>query len=267
MMYQKLLGVILIGVISTSCVSRTQSTGYLVKYQEAEARYAAKDYYAALQLFKEALPLLRGKKEIVQAHFHQAYAYFYQKDYKLSARCFKNFYRIYPRVPQAEEALYMQGYVLYLTAPEMELDQTCTDESIKVLSNYLTKYLVGTYRVEASKYLKILKDKLAHKAFFNAQLYYKLSSYQAAVVALTNFQRDFPYSPNREKAAYIHVKAQYKIVKESKKEARESNLRAAIMTCQKFLDNYPESQYMKAVQGIYEAALVEMDKYKKLKMP
>jgi outer membrane protein assembly factor BamD len=267
-MYQKLLGVILIGFISSSCVSRTQSSNnYLVKYQAAEARYAAKDYYKALQLFREALPLLRGKKEIVQAHFHQAYAYFYQKDYQLSARCFKRFYRTYPRVPQAEEALYMQGYALYLTVPDIELDQTNTDEAIKVLSNYLAKYPAGTYRVEALQHLGVLKDKLGHKAFVNAHLYYQLSSYQAAVVALTNFQQNFPYSLYKEKAAYIQVKAQYKLAKESKKEERENNLRFAIIACHKFLDNYPDSQYAKAVQGIYEDTLVQINKFTKLKMP
>jgi outer membrane protein assembly factor BamD len=267
MTYQKLLGVILIGVISTSCVSHVQSSNYLIKYQEAEARYAAKDYYEALQLFREALPLLRGKKEIVQAHFHQAYAYFYQKDYKLSARCFKNFYRTYPRVPQAEEALYMQGYALYLTVPDIELDQTNTDEALKVLSNYLTKYPVGTYRVEALKHLSILKDKLAHKAFVNAELYYQLSSYQAAVVALTNFQQNFPHSPYREKATYIKVQAQYKLAKESKKEVQENNFRSVIIACHEFLDSYSDSEYAKAVQGIYEDTLVRINKFTKLKMP
>ncbi len=261
MRYEKLFNIIFIGLILTSCGARNQASNYLVKYQEAEARYAAKDYYEALRLYKEVIPLLRGKKEIIQAHFHQAYAYFYQKNYPVSEKCFKHFYKNYPRLPQAEEALYMQGYVLHLAALDVELDQQDTQKAIKVFNTYLSKYPNGNYQKEALQYLKMSKDKLAAKAFLNAKLYYKLGHYQAAVIALTNFQQDYPGSIYQEKSAYTRIKAQYKLAKSHQvKEEQANKLRSTITYCQEFLENYPNSPHKKSVQEIYEATLGLLDK-------
>lgn len=267
MIYQKLLGAIVIGITLSSCAVHTQADNYLAKYQEAEARYMAKDYFGALQLFQETLPLLKGKKEIVQAQFHQAYAYFYQKSYKQSAHCFGHFYKNYPSIPQAEEALYMQGYALYLVAPRTELDQTDTAKAIAILQNYLAKYPTGVYSPEATHYLAVLDDKLANKAFMNAQLYYQLSHYQAAVVSLTNFQQDFPDADNQEQAAYLKLMAQHKLAQKSKQEEQNSKLRFAIRYCQDFIDHYPNSKHIKMVNAIYKNALVQLEKLIKAKMP
>lgn len=267
MLYKRLLATLLIGTVLTSCAARSQSKTHPTKYQEAVARYEAKDYYEASKLFEEAIPLLRGKKDIILAHFYQAYASFYQKAYQLSAHYFRHFYETYPRAPQAEEALYMQGYTLYLASPDVALDQTNTQEAVQALQNYLALYPDGTYKEEATQYLEKVNNKLALKAFNNAQLYHQISQYQAAVIALINFQQDFPHSSLNEEAAYLKTDAQYKLAKESKIEEQEAKLRTTLAYCHNFLDQYSDSRYTQAIEKIYENTLAQTNKLTKAKKP
>jgi outer membrane protein assembly factor BamD len=272
MMYRKILNIALIGGMLASCAVHAQSDShYLAKYQEAEALYERKNYYKALQLFNECLPLLKGKKEIIQAQLHQAYSYFYQKDYKsykVSAKCFENFYKTYPKLPEAEEALYMQGCALYSIKSDPELDQVHAEEAVHIFNQYLVKYPVGNYREKAFKCINQLKDNLVYKAFFNAKLYYQLEHHQAAVVALSNFQRQYPAAQQNEEAAYIKIKAQDQLAKDTQSDIEQgSRLRSVIMYCYEFLDKYPNSLRVKEVQQIYEHTLAKIEQFSKIKTP
>lgn len=268
MLCRKLLAVLLIGVALASCVVRSQSKIYHpTKYQEAMACYEAKDYYEASKLFEEAIPLLRGKKDIILAHFYQACASFHQKAYQRSAHYFRHFYETYPRAPQAEEALYMQGYALYLASPDVTLDQTDTQEAVQVLHNYLALYPDGAHKSEAIQYLARLSDKLASKAFKNAQLYHQISQYQAAVIALTHFQQDFPHSLLNEEAAYLKTDAQYRLAKVCSLVEQEEKLRTTMTYCHNFLDQYPASRYRKTIEKIYEYSLKQINQLVKAEKP
>jgi outer membrane protein assembly factor BamD len=220
MLYIRFLKILCFILALTSCAARSTSVNYLSKYQQAVARYQAKDYYEALRLFKEVMPMLKGKKEIIPAQFYQAYAFFYEKSYKVSARCFEEFYKTYPRVPQAEEALYMQGYALYLNTPDVRLDQTETQKAFSILRLYVDKYPEGTYQKQADEYSHILQAKLALQAFNSAQLYYQLGHYQAAVLELERFQETYGHSSYDEQAAYLKVNAQYRFAEASKPKKR-----------------------------------------------
>ncbi|MEM7383041.1 MAG: outer membrane protein assembly factor BamD [Bacteroidota bacterium] len=259
--------VLLLGFLSSAHAEQRERAPCLHKYHNALVCYHAKDYNKAHRLFEEAIPLLSGKKESIAATFYQACSNFYRrslvklkKHYENSAREFKYFYQTYPNAPQAPEALYMQGYALYLASPDVERDQATTQEAIQTFQTYLDRYPAGPYRDKALQYRAELYDKLAYKAFNNAKLYHKLSHYQAAVTALTVFQQDFPGTPLGEAAAYLKTDAQYKLAKKSAQEEQQDRLKTTLTYCRSFLDRYPASRHVQAVEKIYAKALSQSNK-------
>ena len=236
-----LFSLLLLGVLS-SCALQAPSTG-AAKYQKAITLYEGKNYYEALQLLESALPLLCGKKEEASAHFYRAYCSFNQRKYIQSSDRFRYFRETFRRDPRVEEALYMQGYALYLESPDVQVDQAFTQEAAGALHDYLRCYPEGTYTEKATTQLEELELKLALKDFNSAKLYHQLGYYRAAVIALGDFQKDFPASFHNEAAAYLKADAQYRYCQGMKDLDKEEPFNAAIKYCQEFLDNYPNSRH------------------------
>jgi len=268
-----------------SCMLQRSAKGR-TDYQHGMQLYEAKKYYEANQAFAKALPTLRGEVEEAEVHFCQAYCSFYQRKYTHSAERFGYFYETFPRETRREEALYMQGRALYLESPPVELGQSKTEKAVQVLSQYTASYPEGAYSDQSASMLEELKDRLALKAFNNAQLYHQIGHYAAAVVALAYFQVRFADTAYSQKAAYLKAEAQYRLASGKDKAAKKSKRDSAtaekgkkdstlakddqatqrvqwmntIRYCQEFLDTYPSSEYTAAVEKIYEKSLSYVDK-------
>lgn len=218
---------LLLGGLS-SCALHDASAMF-TPYQRAMRYYASKNYGAARRLFEETLPLLSGKEAEATACFCQAYCSFYTKQYLESADRFEYFYRTFSRDPRVEEAMYMQGRALCAGSPHVKLDQTLTQLAIVALRDYLSTYPKGAYAVEADVQLREMNEKMALKILNTAKLYYRISRYQAVLVTLEDFQKDFPDSAYSEEVAYIKARAQYRHflgeTKKTKKKQRKRNSR------------------------------------------
>lgn len=251
--------ILLLALVLFSCAVQQHTENSVSIYQEAMSKYEKKDYYDARKLFQEAIPLLKGKKEIIPAQFYLAQCYFYDKDYVKSAYYFAEFYKTYPRVQQTEEALYMQGYSMYLGSPDIRLDATKTEKALKVLKQYIHQFPRGAYQAQAQQCIQVLQDKLALKAFHNATLYYKLGLYQAAIRAINNFQEAYPAAVYCEEAIYIKTKAQSKLAEAAAVEDQLNIWKMVIQYYYELLDQYPDSKYAKEIQAMYEQALKKVD--------
>ena len=149
----------------------------------------------------------------------------------------------------------MQGHALYLGSPDAKCDQTLTKEAIFIFRDYLSSYPEGEYRDKVSVQLRKLYNKLAIKAFYNAKLYHQLTHYKAAVVTLENLEKDFPTASCSEEAAYLKVDAQYRYFRKSKDADQKNQLAIAMKYCKEFLDSYPTSSHVSAVEAVYENLL------------
>ena len=259
-----LLGIVLLSSASCSKFRKIQkSDDWKVKYDAAVNYYergGRGDYYKAAVLFEEVLPLIRGSKEAEKAQFYYAYAHYYQQQYILSAHYFKTFYETYSRSEQAQEAMYMHAYSLYLTSPVIDLDQTSTHEAIQAMQTFLNRYPNSQYLDDGTKIIDQLRAKLEAKAFENAKLYQKLGRYKAALVAYDNFENDFPGSEKTEEVKFLKVLVQYQYAKESTLRKQEERFNATIDYYRDFIDNYPESQYAKEAEQMYVSSLSSLEK-------
>jgi outer membrane protein assembly factor BamD len=232
------------------------------KYKGAIAYYEKGDYYRASELLAYVTPLLTGTDQAETALYYQANANYELGNYILSETYFRKFYTTYPRSEKAELAMFMQVKSLYNQSPKHEQDQTSTLTAIEAVQEFMARYPSSTYMEQANAILESLSVKLDRKAFDNARLYHKIRYYKAAVVALDNFRMEFPSSPFAEEAAYLKLDAQYEYANQSIISKQEERYYEAVEFYQNFVDQYPESDFMRNANLVYDKTIAELERIK-----
>ena len=251
---------------SCSKFAKLQKEGTLEqKYEAALQFYKKADYYHAGLLFEEITPLLNGKdaKQAELAQFYNAYCNFKQANYNMSQFLFKNFYETFQRSEYAQEALYMHAYSLYKDSPNFNLDQASTLTAISAMQDFINTYPESAFREEGTQLILELRDKLERKAYEKAKLYYQTSeaniaNFRSAVVAINNYQKDFPDSKYNEELAFLRVDAQYNLAKLSFAEKQKERYQDVNKYYLSFVDKYPNSKYLKQAERHYENTQKEL---------
>lgn len=247
--------VVLIAVISLSCSKfqkAQKSSNPEEKYAKAVAYYEKGDYYRAGILFEELLPMLKGTKNAETAQLKYCYCQFYSNQFYLSNYYFNKFYETYPSSPDAEEALFMSAKSNFLNSPEVELDQTNTQETLDAFQNFLYKYPESKFKADATEMIDNCRKKLEIKAYNNAMLFYKLDNYKAAIITFDNFKNGYPESSKNEEISFLKIKTQYNYAHKSIDEKKLERFNKALEFYEQFIDKYPKSSYLKDAISLYE---------------
>ncbi|GAB3946541.1 hypothetical protein GCM10028805_17230 [Spirosoma harenae] len=275
-MQQRHLGKVLLGICvvfllgACSPFAKLQKNGNDdQKYKGALEYYAKKDWYRAGLLFEELIPVLKGSNESEMAQFYYAYTQFHQSQYLLSATLFKKFYETFARSDYAQEAMYMYAFSLYKDTPAFNLDQSNTLTATSALQDFINAYPDSKYREDATKEIIELRGKLEKKAYEKALLYYKTSgfniaSYKSAVIAINNFQKEFPDSEYNEELAFKKVDAEFSLAQNSLESKQKERYLEAISYHQAFVDRYPKSKYLSQSEKMYETSQKEVERLDKL---
>jgi outer membrane protein assembly factor BamD len=240
-----------------------------VKYKAAVKYYNEGDFSKAGLLFEEVIPIIKGSTEQEMATFYQAYCDFHTGQYQTASFHFKQFAETFARSDYAEEAVYKSAYSLYKDSPQFNLDQASSLTAMDALQSFVNNYPTSKYRDEASQIIKDLRVKLETKAFEKAKLYYKTSAanianYKAAVIAITNFQREFPDSDYLEEMAYLKVNSQYNYALNSFEEKKKDRFTETVTFYQELVDKFPNSKYLKQTEKYYDNAQKELERIEKL---
>ncbi|QCR25207.1 outer membrane protein assembly factor BamD [Pontibacter sp. SGAir0037] len=254
------MGLLLIFTSCSNYQKLLKSNDVDKKYQAALSYYEKEDYTRANELLKQVAPLMTGRVEAERANFVYAHTYFMQGDYILATYHFKNFYDTYQRSELAEQAMFLHAKSQYYQSPSHEQDQQSTLAALEALQEFNVRYPGSQYGEEANQLIDELFRKLDRKAFESARLYYSLRYYKAAVVAFTNFQRDYPTSPYSDEAGYLKVDAQYRYAKESIASKQAERYREAIEFYEVFVDRYPESKFLRSAEQVYGNVLEELER-------
>lgn len=239
------------------------------KYKGAIEYYKKGDWYRAGLLFEELIPVLKGSTESEMAQFYYAYTQYHQQQYLLSATLFKKFYETFARSDYAQEANYMYAYSLYKDTPQYNLDQSNTLTAASALQDFINTYPDSKYKDDCTRIILELRKKLEEKAYAKAKLYYKTSgfniaSYKSSVVAINNFQKEFPDSEYNEELAFLKVDAEFSLAQNSLETKQKERYQEAMAYHQAFVDKYPNSQYLKQSEKMYETSQKEIERLTKL---
>lgn len=247
-----LLGVFLIGCSGFDKILKSKDYNY--KYKKALEYYKKGDAYRYTTIFEQLVPIYSGTQRADTIQYYFAMGNYKQGDYILAGHYFDTFRKTYPRSVFTEDAEYMYAYCFYESSPRPELDQENTQAAIAAFSEFISKFPRTEKRNEVNKILQELKDKLVEKAYLSAKLYYNVSEYKAAIVALKNSIKDYPESKHREEQLFLILKSAYLLADNSIPTKQRERFQSAIDEYYTFAGEFPQSQYMKEAKRMYDAS-------------
>ncbi|MBL7858745.1 MAG: outer membrane protein assembly factor BamD [Cyclobacteriaceae bacterium] len=254
--------VLTIGLSCSKFRKIEKSQDWRVKYEAGLNYYNKKDYYKASVLFEQIIPIVRGLPEGEKVQFYQAYCQYYQRLYLLASEQFRTFYETYGRSSLAEEARFMYAYSLFESSPNPNLDQSGSIEAMGAMQEFINRYPNSKFREKAIETIFTSQEKLEVKGFANANQYFRMRQYKAAVVAMTNFKNNFPDSKYIEEAYYIVIASHYKLAEQSIYTKQQERYKAAVESYKEFVDKYPNSPFLKEAEKYYSDSLEALNKFK-----
>ena len=191
-------------------------------------------------------------------------------DLNTAASYFRKYYQSYPRGLYTEEARYKAGQALYEGTVDPRLDQSATLGAIGEFQNFLDYYPDTKLRDQTQTMIFALQDRLVEKEYLSAKLYYDLgdyfgncttggSNYQACVVTAENAIKEYPYSPRREDFSIMILRAKAGLAHQSVEARKKERYRETIDSYYSFINEYPESKYVKEAQRIFANAQREVN--------
>ena len=254
--------ILLAGLVLTACgeynkVLKSKDIDY--KYAYAKQAYENKKYTQALTILTDLITPLRGGPNGEEALFLLAMSHYETQDYLNSGLYFRTYYQRYPRGKFAEDARYYCGMGYYKDSPDPQLDQSVTLKAIEELQGFLDYFPRSDRTAEVQNAIFTMQDKLTLKELQNAQLYYNLgnfmgNNYESAIIVAQNALKNYPYSKYREDFDMLILKSKYQEARQSVDERRLDRYRDVVDEYYSFVNNHPESKYIKEAETIHKVA-------------
>lgn len=268
MIVKRLLYIMLISFALTGCsyYSKVQkSTDADLKFTAAKNFYLEKKYTRSIQLLETLMGEFRGTPKAEELLYLLAKAYMAKEDYLSASEYFDTYLRNFPRGQFAESSRYEIGYCYYEDSPDVRLDQTATENAIYSFSEYLEYYPAGVHAEQALKYLNEMENKLSHKAYLAAKLYYNLglyggNNYRSCIVTAENMLKDYPDSEFKQDAMYLILLSKQKEAEMSVEEKKFDRYSELVDECYRYSNEYPEGRYAKETKRVLDDARKEMEK-------
>lgn len=222
-----------------------------LKYSKAIELYDEEDYSRALPLLEELIPLYRGTEKGKKIYYYYCYTNYHLGYMIAAAYHFKQFSNTYPHSDEAEDALFMSAYCNYLESPIPSLDQDPTYQALEELQIFANTYPKSPLLDSANNLVDELRAKLETKAYQNAAQYYKIRRYKAAIVALNNFQEEYPLSVFTEDVKLLVIKSYYYLAINSVDEKKEERFDEGIEAYYDFIDNFASGKYVNDAEEFY----------------
>ena len=244
----------------------------LLKSQDAELKYSyakkyfnQKKYTKSSTLLEDVVQYFRGRSEAEESLYLLAQSYYGQKDYTTASEYFKTYYTTYPKGEFTELARFYGAYGLYLDSPDTRLDQTQTYDAINQFMMYLEYYPQSERAKQAQDLLFEMQEKLAHKEYLAAKLYYNLgtymgNNYRSCVITADNALKSYPYTKYREDLMYLMISSKYELALESVDERLQGRYRDVVDEYYNYTNEFPEGKYLKQVKKFFDYANKKIEK-------
>lgn len=247
--------VLIISVLVSSCgeyEKLLKSTDFDLKKVKAKEYFEAGQFVKSSELLGQILPRYRATEEAQDLNWMNAQSYYGMSDFMTAGSYFKSYIDQYPYGKYSEDASFMAAMCDYELAPRAELDQQSTLDAIEGFNFFMSRYPTSSRIEESKKLTKELEERLVEKSYLSAKVYYNMSQYKAAVVALSNSLKEYADTKYREEMMFLKLNSLYLYAERSLAIKQKERYQAALDDYYSFMEEFPESKYSKDVKKIYQ---------------
>jgi outer membrane protein assembly factor BamD len=242
-------------VLTSSCgefEKLLKSTDYDLKKAKAKEYFDAGKYVKSTELLEQIIPRYRATEQAEDLNWMNAQSYFGMKQYDIAGADFRSYVEQYPFGKYAEEASYMTALCNYYISPRAELDQDNTRLAIEGFNFFISRYPSSSKIDESKKLIKELEERLVEKSYMSAKLYYDMTQYKAAIVALSNSLKEFAETKYREEMMYLKLSSLFLYAERSMANKQKERYQATLDEYYSFMEEFPKSSFAKEVKKIYQ---------------
>lgn len=205
----------LLFLLATIALASCSSTGTIKSVADepesaflmAKRSYTKGDYLEAIDQFSIIKLKFSGSNVIDKSVYYLGMSYYKNEEYILAVYEFETILKSYATSPFVEDAYYYAAMCYYKLSPDYNLDQSYTKFAISAFQQYVDLFPNGKNTSASEMRMKELRNKLALKAFKNAEMYYNLENYRSAIVYYDYVLNDFFESEYADDALYGKIQA------------------------------------------------------------
>jgi outer membrane protein assembly factor BamD len=247
--------ILIVSLLVSSCSEYgklVKSTDFELKKEKAKEYYEDGQYVKASELLSMILTRYRATEEAEELNWINAQCSYKMGDYIMAGTYFKTFSTLYPFGKNSEEANFLSALCDYSISPRAELDQTNTKNAIEGFTVFMNRYPSSKRVAEAQSLTIVLQERLVEKSYLSAKLYYEMSQYKAAVVALDNSLKEYPDTKYREEMMFLKLNSVFLYAEKSIPSKQKERYQSALDEYYSFKEEFPKSDYEKEITSIYQ---------------
>jgi outer membrane protein assembly factor BamD len=188
----------------------------------------------ARTLLKQIIEDFPGSKQRIESLLLLGRAHYSLAEYEEAKNKFQKFIDLYPVNKQADRAYFFKAMSDYKMMDIAARDQTAAQEAMDGFELLINRFPKSKYIEKAKKNKKKCALKLAENIFEIGKFYYHTGSYQSAIPRLKNLLAQNPNHKFSDEAAFLLAESYY----------NEQNFIEAVVFYKKFLNKYPNSQFI-----------------------
>ena len=168
-------------------------------YLNAKKKFQDENYKKASSLIDLLQLQYPASKYADDAQFLLSEINFADEQFLIAAFNYNRLIKNFPASEYVKESMYKAALCYYESSPSYDRDQTYTRQAIKAFQEFQYLYPQDSLYTVAGEKIGVLRDKLAHREFFNAELYRKLDSPISSIMyydeVINNFSDTKYYEP------------------------------------------------------------------------
>jgi outer membrane protein assembly factor BamD len=237
-----LIAIIMVAVLATACktADKANYSNDEEMYLNAKKLFLDKKYKEAASLIDLLQLQYPASRYADDAQFLLAEINFADEQFLIAVFNYNRLLKNFPASEYAKESMFKAALCYLESSPNYDRDQNYTRQAIKALQEFQYLYPNDSLAKESDKKIAELREKLANREYFTAELYRKLDSPISSVMYYDEVINNFADTKFYEPAFYGKIDALNQM-------GKKEQLKSLISV---YKTTFPKGEHLSEVQSI-----------------